>query len=127
MFLVLFCFISVDISEIQLVCDRPTDRPTDGRTDGRTDRRTDRRTDIPFYRDARTHLKIFSSIFFLVHDSPFGLQDFLRDTLICITLLFKCTKLQVGTYAPILMGPPPLDPVFTPLSYPFASSCILKK
>ena len=64
---------------------------------------------------------------FLVHDSPFGLQDFLRDTLICITLLFKYTKLQVGTYALILMGPPPLDPVFTPLSYPFASSCILEK
>ena len=27
-------------------------------TDGRTDRPTDGRTDIPFYRDARTHLKI---------------------------------------------------------------------
>ena len=49
MFLVLFCFISVEISEIQLVCDR--------RTDGRTDGRTDRRTDTPSYRDARTHLK----------------------------------------------------------------------
>ena len=49
MFLVLFCFISVDISEIQLVCDRPTDGRTDGPTDGRTD--------IPSYRDARTHLK----------------------------------------------------------------------
>ena len=42
MFLVLFCFISVEISEIQLVCD--------GRTDGRTD--------IPSYRDARTLLKM---------------------------------------------------------------------
>ena len=44
MFLVLFCLISVDISdfsEIQLVCDGPTGR----------------RTDIPYYRDARTHLK----------------------------------------------------------------------
>ena len=45
MFLVLFCFISVEISEIQLVCDRPTDGPTDRRTDGRTDGPTDRRTD----------------------------------------------------------------------------------
>ena len=34
MFLVLLCLISVEISEIQLVCD--------GRTDGRTDRRTDK-------------------------------------------------------------------------------------
>ena len=40
MFLVLFCFISVEISEIQLVCDRRTDGPTDGRTDGPTDGRT---------------------------------------------------------------------------------------
>ena len=32
MFLVLFCFISVEISEIQLVCDRRTDGRTDGRT-----------------------------------------------------------------------------------------------
>ena len=31
-----------------------TDRRNNGRTDGRTDRRTDR----PFYRDARTHLKM---------------------------------------------------------------------
>ena len=49
MFLEQFSFISVKISEIQLVCDRPTDGPTDGRTD--------RRTDMPSYRDARTHLK----------------------------------------------------------------------
>jgi len=41
MFLVLFCFILVKISEIQLVCDR----------------RTGGRTDISSYRDARTHLK----------------------------------------------------------------------
>ena len=57
MFIVLFCFILVEISEIQLVCDRRTDRTTDRRTDGRTDGRTDRRTDTPSYRDARTHLK----------------------------------------------------------------------
>ena len=36
MFLVLFCFISVEISEIQLVCDGRTDGPTDRRTDGHT-------------------------------------------------------------------------------------------
>ena len=40
MFSVLFCFISVKISEIQLMCDRRTD----GRTDGPTDRLTDGHT-----------------------------------------------------------------------------------
>ena len=40
MFSVLFCFISVKISEIQLVCDGPTDGPTDRPTDGPTDGRT---------------------------------------------------------------------------------------
>ena len=49
MFLEAFCFISVEISDIQLVCDQRTDRWTDQRTDGRTD--------IPSYRDKRTHLK----------------------------------------------------------------------
>ena len=49
MFLVLFCFILVEISEIELVCDLRTDRPTD------------RRTDIPSYRDARTHLKTYEN------------------------------------------------------------------
>ena len=52
MFLVLFCFISVKISEIQLECDRRTDGPINGCTKGPTNRRTD----IPSYRDARTHL-----------------------------------------------------------------------
>ena len=37
MFLVLFYFISVNVSEFQLVCDRQTDGRTDGPTDGRTD------------------------------------------------------------------------------------------
>jgi len=60
MSLVLYCFISVEISDIQLVCDRPTD--------GRTDGRTDRRTDIPSYRDARTHLKMSQNR----HGSPFS-------------------------------------------------------
>ena len=41
MFVELFCFILVEISEIELVCDLRTDRPTE--------RRTDRRTDIPSY------------------------------------------------------------------------------
>ena len=45
MFLVLLCIISVEISEIQLACDRPTDRETD------------QRTDVSSYRDARTNLK----------------------------------------------------------------------
>ena len=40
--------------KIQLVCDGRTDRPTNRPTD----RPTNRRTDTPFYRDARTHLKI---------------------------------------------------------------------
>ena len=38
MFSVLYCFISVEISEIQLVCDGRTDRRTDGRTDRPTKR-----------------------------------------------------------------------------------------
>ena len=60
MFLVLFCFISVEISEIKLVCDRRTDR--------RMDRRMDGRTDIPSYR-GRTHLKTYDSFLVLKRSS----------------------------------------------------------
>ena len=35
-----FCFILVELSEIQLVCDGRTDGPTKGPTDGPTDGRT---------------------------------------------------------------------------------------
>ena len=65
-FLVLFCFISVEISEIQLVCDRRTDRPTNGWKDGPTDGPTD----IPSYRDVRTHLKTRGFHAILSHCAP---------------------------------------------------------
>ena len=55
LFLVLFCFISVEISEIQLVCDGWTNGLTDGQTD------------LPSYRDARTHLKMQLKIQFFRH------------------------------------------------------------
>ena len=39
-----------------------TDGRTDGRTDGQTDGPTDQRTDKASYRDARTHLKIWTRL-----------------------------------------------------------------
>ena len=87
MFLVLFCFISVKIAEIQLVCDRRTDGPTDGRTDRRTDRRTDQRTDIPSYRDARTHLKKLTVQ--LVETSPCEMRTVKgKKWLNCLNLIY---------------------------------------
>ena len=45
--------------------ERQTDQQTDRWTDRRTDQRTDWRTDRPGYRDARTHLKSYGSLFWL--------------------------------------------------------------
>ena len=70
MFLVLFCFISVEISEIQLVCDQPTD--------GRMDRRTVGHTS---YRDARTHLKTVTYSIFMPFFAYFYTVFFLDEDL----------------------------------------------
>ena len=56
-------------------------------------------------------------------------NDFLRITLICMTLFLKCAQFRQTLLARILMGPPPLVPSFAPLSHMYASpgSLLYKK
>ena len=56
-------------------------------------------------------------------------NDFLRITLICMTLFLKCAQFRQTLLARILIGPPPLVPSFAPLSHMYArpGSLLYKK